>query len=67
MNFTDLAVWSERCGLEAEPLRTQRDFLLEFLPGAETRAARDPALAYLLADEGAGSAFKVLESGRGRV
>jgi SAM-dependent MidA family methyltransferase len=61
VNFTDLAAWGARSGLATAALSTQREFLLEFLPGAVRLAAREPALAYLLAEEGPGGAFKVWE------
>lgn len=61
VNFTDLAAWGEACGLRAVELLTQRDFMLRYLPQAETRAERDSALAFLLNADGVGGMYKVLE------
>lgn len=60
VNFDDLARWAAECGLRPRPLQTQREFLSR-CASAESKA---PVDAFLLAEEGAGSAFKVLEVGR---
>ena len=63
MNFTDLRRWGWELGFgEGDPaLQTQAEFLGRWLPGVTRRAARDPALAFLLDPHGAGGAFRVLE------
>jgi SAM-dependent MidA family methyltransferase len=62
VNFTDLEIWGARCGLAAAGFQTQRDFLRQWLPEPQLqRAPFDPALAYLLDEDGPGGAFKALE------
>jgi SAM-dependent MidA family methyltransferase len=61
VNFTDVAAWAPEAGLAASPLETQGAFLARHLPDADARAARDPALAFLLDARAAGSGFKALE------
>jgi SAM-dependent MidA family methyltransferase len=58
VNFTDLIRWGEAESLRAQPLQTQRDFLMQWnaLP-----KVTDAATAHLLDPLGAGAAFKVLE------
>jgi len=60
VNFTDVIRWGEACGWESSRLETQRDFLRRHLRGFEPRLARDPALRFLAAAEGAGGAFRAL-------
>ena len=61
VNFTDLKAWGESAGLRTRSMNTQGEFLERWVPGLESRAEREPALAYLSHPAGAGSAFKVLE------
>ena len=61
VNFTDVAAWGREVGLEPGRLETQGAFLARYVKGAEARAAREPALAFLLDPRGAGTAFKALE------
>jgi SAM-dependent MidA family methyltransferase len=61
VNFSDLMRWGQELGLGEGHLRSQREFLIGALPKLEVRAQRDPALAFLLDPDGAGSAFQVLE------
>jgi len=61
VNFTDVQAWGESAGLRTTRLCTQGEFLEEWVPGLESRAEREPALAYVAHPSGAGSAFKVLE------
>lgn len=61
VNFTDVAAWGTEAGFAVSPLETQGAFLLRHMKGAEVRAAREPALAFLLDPRGAGSGFKALE------
>ena len=58
VNFTDLIRWGEAESLAAQPLQTQRDFLMKW--NALPRVT-DAATAHLLDPIGAGAAFKVLE------
>jgi len=60
VNFTDLQAWGEELGLKNEPLATQAGFLRRWAPPGAVDS-EDPALRYLLAEEGMGGAFKVLE------
>ena len=65
VNFTDLQRWGEELGLAATCFQSQADFLRRWLPArflARTQA--DAGLAFLLDEEGAGGAFKVLEQTR---
>jgi len=64
VDFSDLVCWGDELGLETGALLKQREFLLQHLPGLEARAARDPALGFLLDADGAGGAFQVLEQRR---
>lgn len=57
VNFTDFEAWQRELGWKVHPLRTQRDFLLQWTP--EISSADDAAARYLAAEEGMGSAFKV--------
>jgi SAM-dependent MidA family methyltransferase len=61
VNFTDVAAWAREAGLEPRQLETQGAFLARYVKGAEARAAREPALAFLLDPRGAGTGFKALE------
>jgi len=61
VNFTDVAAWAREAGLEPAELDTQGAFLARHVKGAEARAAREPALAFLLDPRGAGAGFKALE------
>ncbi len=54
VNFTDLIVWGEQCGLKTVEFVTQREFLLSHQKKGDLASNR------LLAEGGAGSAFKVL-------
>jgi SAM-dependent MidA family methyltransferase len=60
VNFTDLIAWGESLGWRTEKLATQREFLLEHVKGLEVRATSDATMSFLLDEEGAGRAFKVL-------
>ena len=61
VNFTDVAAWATEAGFQVAPLETQGAFLARHVRGAAARAAREPALAFLLDPRGAGYAFKALE------
>jgi SAM-dependent MidA family methyltransferase len=61
VNFTDVAAWAREAGLEPAELDTQGAFLARYVKGAEARAARESALAFLLDPRGAGAGFKALE------
>jgi SAM-dependent MidA family methyltransferase len=61
VNFTDVAAWAREAGLEPGELETQGAFLARHVKGAEARATREPALAFLLDPRGAGAGFKALE------
>ena len=61
VNFSLLEIWGQELGWQANPLRTQREFLLKYCPEAESVARHSPEIAYLIDEQGAGSAFKVLE------
>ncbi|MGZ6988890.1 MAG: SAM-dependent methyltransferase [Thermoanaerobaculia bacterium] len=61
VNFTDVAAWGREAGFEPGQLETQGAFLARYVKGAEARAAREPALAFLLDPRGAGTSFKALE------
>jgi SAM-dependent MidA family methyltransferase len=65
VNFTDVAAWAAQAGFAAAPLETQGAFLARHVAGAEARAAREPALAFLLDPRGAGAGFKALELRKG--
>ncbi len=65
VNFTDVAAWSAEAGFQVSPLETQAAFLTRHVRGLEARAAREPALAFLLDPRGAGTGFKALELTRG--
>ncbi len=60
VNFTDLQAWGEELGLRNEPLATQAEFLRRWGPPGAVKSD-DPAVRYLLAEEGMGGAFRVLE------
>jgi len=60
VNFTDLQAWGAALGLKNEPLSTQAGFLRRWAPPGAVQS-KDPAVRYLLAEEGMGGAFKVLE------
>ena len=64
VNFSELMAWGQEIGLAGGSLKTQRKFFLDALPGLEKRASKDPALAFLLSEGGAGGAFQVLEQAR---
>ena len=62
VNFTDLRHWGEELELATAGLLTQRAFLMQWLPRRMLRrASADAHLAFLLQEDGAGTAFKVLE------
>lgn len=61
VNFTDLAAWGAEAGFVVSPLETQGAFLARHVRDAAVRAAREPALAFLLDPRGAGTGFKTLE------
>ena len=61
VNFTDVAAWAGEAGLSAGPLEMQGAFLCRHVRGLAARAAREPALAFLLDPRGAGAGFKALE------
>jgi SAM-dependent MidA family methyltransferase len=61
VNFTDVAAWAAEAGYVVSPLETQGAFLARHVRGAAARAAREPALAFLLDPRGAGTEFKALE------
>ena len=65
VNFTDVAAWAAEAGFGVSPLETQGAFLERHVKRAAARAAREPALAFLLDPRGAGSAFKALELRKG--
>ena len=65
VNFTDVAAWAAEAGFSVSPLETQGEFLERHVKGAAARAAREPALAFLLDPRGAGVGFKALELRRG--
>jgi SAM-dependent MidA family methyltransferase len=60
VNFSDLRAWGEACGWRTDFLETQRDFLRRFGAVRQPNAAQ----AYLLDEEGAGGAFRVLAQSR---
>ena len=66
VNFTDVAAWAAEAGFAVSPLETQGAFLARHVRDAAARAAREPALAFLLDPRGAGSAFKALDLRKGR-
>ena len=62
INFADLQMWGKELGLTTTCFQTQADFFRRWLPGRQlVRSQTDAQLAFLLNEEGAGSAFKVLE------
>ncbi len=61
INFTDLCGWYARAGCSEVKLETQAEFLDRHVPGA-----RDAAGRFLVAPQGAGSAFKCLTARRAR-
>lgn len=65
VNFTDVAAWAAEAGFAVSPLETQGAFLVRHVRGAEARAAREPALAFLLDPRGAGAGFRALELRKG--
>ncbi len=67
VNFDDLMRWGEEAGLATARLESQREFLLRYRPDLESRAAREPEVAYLLHPAGAGGAFLALEQSRREV
>lgn len=60
VNFADLIAVGRELGFENVSLTTQREFLQAHLPRFQTRAASDPALAFLADPVGAGTGFKAL-------
>lgn len=64
VNFADLESWGERLGLRRRSLVSQREFLLEWAPALAREAERDPAVAFVLHESGAGGAYRVLEQSR---
>ena len=58
VNFADLILWSKGAGWAVADLADQREFILEWYPGAARLP--DPVSRQLLDPEGAGGAFKVL-------
>ncbi|HEY3349196.1 MAG TPA: SAM-dependent methyltransferase [Thermoanaerobaculia bacterium] len=65
VNFTDVAAWAAEAGFGVSPLETQGAFLARHVRNAVARAAREPALAFLLDARGAGTGFKALELSKG--
>jgi SAM-dependent MidA family methyltransferase len=65
VNFTDVSAWAAEAGFAVSPLETQGAFLARHVEGVEVRAAREPALAFLLDPRGAGAGFKALELRKG--
>ena len=65
VNFTDLKRWGVALGLAETGYCRQAEFLRRWLPpGYLRRHEREPRLAMLLDEAGAGGAFKVLEQQR---
>jgi SAM-dependent MidA family methyltransferase len=64
VNFTDVAAWAGEAGFDVSPLEAQGAFLARHVKNAAARAAREPALAFLLDPRGAGTGFKALELSR---
>jgi SAM-dependent MidA family methyltransferase len=64
VNFTDVAAWAAEAGFDVSPLEAQGAFLSRHVRNAAARAAREPALAFLLDPRGAGTGFKALELSR---
>jgi SAM-dependent MidA family methyltransferase len=60
VNFSDLIAWGESLGWKTAQFITQREFLLEHVRGIDSRTAGDPPASFLLDEQGAGTAFKVL-------
>ena len=58
VNFVDLQTWGDSFGLKTVEYTTQRDFIARRYPDALRRPPA--ATAFTLAENGAGSAFKVL-------
>jgi SAM-dependent MidA family methyltransferase len=58
VNFADLILWSRAAGWTVADPADQREFILEWYPGAAKLP--DPVSRQLLEPEGAGGAFKVL-------
>ena len=56
--FDDLQSWGNQLGLETTACRTQAEFLEKMAPPGSEKKTRETA--FLLADDGAGGAFKVL-------
>lgn len=65
VNFTDVAAGAAEAGFTVAPLETQGAFLSRHVRDAAARAAREPALAFLLDPRGAGTGFKALELRKG--
>ena len=59
VNFADFIAWTHALGWDALPLRTQAEFLAEWMPPA---LAADPLAARLADPAGAGGAFQVLDA-----
>ena len=64
VNFSDLRNWGEEEGLKTVALQTQREFLLQRLPGIDESS--DRALQMILDPQGAGTAFLALQQRRER-
>ena len=64
VDFSALRSWGIEGGLSRSRLMGQRQFMLEQKPTLAERARKDPALAFLLDEDGAGGAFLVLEQRR---
>jgi SAM-dependent MidA family methyltransferase len=64
VNFTDVAAWGAEAGFDVSPLEAQGAFVARHVKNAASRAAREPALAFLLDPRGAGTGFKALELSR---
>lgn len=60
VNFSDLKRWGEDQGLQTQFLISQREFLLNYLSDARVSEASPHELRFLMDEQGAGSAFKVL-------
>ena len=62
VNFTDLQNWSKKLGWEITSLETQRDFVMRLMPSFKEDSVTLPAVETILNPDGAGQAFKVLET-----
>jgi len=60
INFSDLIRWGKDLQWQNNPLETQRSFLMRMVPTLQNMRGKSPAAAFLLDQQGAGDAFKVL-------